>query len=161
MPNIFLPRVSESMTYTSLVADPGRLAGFGKSKQRLKAQFALTPLICSVYLSHAHLHIRGSWGSLWICLLLWPLGWSVCFYLCVGLEKNVAVIIFTLLVVEGPGSPEICKLATIGRCLCQTQEGIRKHHVIGRHVLCRLHPQRAGQDAGPGVGTRERRRKTR
>lgn len=50
-----------------------------------------------------------------------------------GLEKNVVVIIFTLLVMEGPVSSEICKLAAIGQCLRQTQEGIRKHHMIGRH----------------------------
>lgn len=46
MPNIFLPRVSKSPIYTSLIADPERLRGFSKSKRRLKPRFAMTPLIC-------------------------------------------------------------------------------------------------------------------
>lgn len=46
MPNIFLPRVSKSQTYTNLVADPERLRGFSESKPRLKPGFAMTPLIC-------------------------------------------------------------------------------------------------------------------
>lgn len=77
MPNIFLPRVSESMIYTNLVADPERLAGFVKSKQRLKARFKLTPLICSVCLSHAHQRLLGLLVDLFASLA----SWLVCLFL--------------------------------------------------------------------------------
>lgn len=59
------------MIYTSLVADPGKLAGFSKSKQRLKARFVLTPFICSVCLSLAHQRLLGLFVDLFASLASW------------------------------------------------------------------------------------------
>lgn len=131
MPNIFLPRVSKSMTYTSLVADPGRLAGFSKSKQRLKARFALTPLIGSVCLSLAHQRLLGLLVDLFASLA----SWLVCLFLslCGPDEKCSGDYLYPFGCGRTPVSPEICKIAATGQCLSQTQEGLRKHRVIGRH----------------------------
>lgn len=141
MPNIFLPSVSKSMTYTSLLADPGRLAGFGKSKQRLKAQIALTPayLLC---LSEPHTSV--ALGA--------PCG-SVCFS---GLLAGLFVSIFVWAWKKRSGDylyPFGCGRARLSRDLqashyramsSQTQEGVRKHHMTGRHGPPQTPPTKGG-----------------